>query len=1046
MSSGDDKQNMINKFISTYLSDQKFLKHSDLNINLDLKITSLFNYDNLLTDENNNYINKEFSNNYKYFEEINKEKKETLIAYYKEKQGEKNIKINEKELNKILKLDQNKKNLLFYQLPEFEIYFVAKLFVNGLEIKPEFTTKLIFTSTNINQTISIRYNYKDLTLDSYIIVYIYSMQLPEENSLLGETKIELFDDKLNLRRGRQIFKIKNLNKEKENEKFNEENKNINNINTNINNKDEEIKKKLEEEEENKKIEYELNLLVKSFYKSNKTGAFDTNYIRNTSDNKPANEVDQILKSDNPPYESVLDTFYYTNENEIELKNEYRKNFETKLNLLLSKTKETFLEIEFPSFNNRIIFEEAVSKDYKKVYKSVKYKENNNLISFSNWICDPKIIKEKGNDLKEKEEIKIFNKDNPIIDKFSALSHVSDDSLARDIKVTPYDRERINELLSTPDFYRFEKKDLTLFWIYRYELLKNNTPYALTKILNSVNWGDAKNENEFINNILNKWVTVEISDLLYMLSRKFCINEFYNKNDNNKENNNTVININGMKEVRKYAALKLENLSDMDLNFILLQLVQALRYEDYEDSLLRKILIEKCSSNKVLASSFFWFIMCECEDDNNPNNIINNNNINDNLNNINNNNIEKPKKTVNDFYNDIKEEFLKCLSDSKKKNLNDEERKKREEIHNCIVKEILFKQSLIKISKQIKSVSNKVDRQKEKLRAILSGTDKASDTENDTTQTSNIQTETFPLPLEPNVEVKGVDPQKCTIFRSNLRPVKYTFNITPETQKYNLKDNPAEYSFIFKYGDDLRQDQLILQMISYMDSILKKVHLDYEFTTYKVLATSKSDGFVEFVPNSTTIYDIVTNQKMQLKQYIESHAKEGDNEDKQKRIDSYINSSAGYSIVTFILGIGDRHLENLMIDDKGRLFHIDFGYILGKDIKVAAPLIKLSKEMLEPMGGKGSPVYENFKQKCVNAYWILRDRAREIVNMFYLMIDSGIPQLNNLDDLIKLHDKFVPGYSKQDASNSILNKIDESANAFGGSMIDFGHRVAGLWKY
>ena len=134
MSSGDDKQNMINKFISTYLSDQKFLKHSDLNINLDLKITSLFNYDNLLTDENNNYVNKEFSNNYKYFEEINKEKKETLMAYYKEKSGEKTIKINEKDLIKTLKLENNKKNLLFYQLPEFEIYFVAKLFVNGFVI------------------------------------------------------------------------------------------------------------------------------------------------------------------------------------------------------------------------------------------------------------------------------------------------------------------------------------------------------------------------------------------------------------------------------------------------------------------------------------------------------------------------------------------------------------------------------------------------------------------------------------------------------------------------------------------------------------------------------------------------------------------------------------------------------------------------------------------------------------------------------------------------------------------------------------------------
>ena len=47
----------------------------------------------------------------------------------------------------------------------------------------------------------------------------------------------------------------------------------------------------------------------------------------------------------------------------------------------------------------------------------------------------------------------------------------------------------------------------------------------------------------------------------------------------------------------------------------------------------------------------------------------------------------------------------------------------------------------------------------------------------------------------------------------------------------------------------------------MDNILKKVNLDFEFTTYKVLATSKSDGFVEFVPNSRTIFDV-------LKKYVE----------------------------------------------------------------------------------------------------------------------------------------------------------------------------------
>lgn len=42
--------------------------------------------------------------------------------------------------------------------------------------------------------------------------------------------------------------------------------------------------------------------------------------------------------------------------------------------------------------------------------------------------------------------------------------------------------------------------------------------------------------------------------------------------------------------------------------------------------------------------------------------------------------------------------------------------------------------------------------------------------------------------------------------------------------------------IFKSGDDLRQDQLVIQMVSLMDGLLKRVNLDLKLKPYRILAT------------------------------------------------------------------------------------------------------------------------------------------------------------------------------------------------------------------
>ena len=47
--------------------------------------------------------------------------------------------------------------------------------------------------------------------------------------------------------------------------------------------------------------------------------------------------------------------------------------------------------------------------------------------------------------------------------------------------------------------------------------------------------------------------------------------------------------------------------------------------------------------------------------------------------------------------------------------------------------------------------------------------------------------------------------------------------------------------MFKLGDDLRQDQLILQIITLIDRLLRRENLDLKLTPYKVLACSGQHG-------------------------------------------------------------------------------------------------------------------------------------------------------------------------------------------------------------
>lgn len=117
---------------------------------------------------------------------------------------------------------------------------------------------------------------------------------------------------------------------------------------------------------------------------------------------------------------------------------------------------------------------------------------------------------------------------------------------------------------------------------------------------------------------------------------------------------------------------------------------------------------------------------------------------------------------------------------------------------------------------------------------------------------------LPLPLNATYEVIGINPEKVSVFKSSLSPILLYFNCS----------DGSEFPIIFKDGDDMRQDQLVIQLFTLMDRLLRKENLDLKLSPYAVLATGPSQGMAQYVP-SMTIAAIV-NQHETLLNYLRAH--------------------------------------------------------------------------------------------------------------------------------------------------------------------------------
>lgn len=219
------------------------------------------------------------------------------------------------------------------------------------------------------------------------------------------------------------------------------------------------------------------------------------------------------------------------------------------------------------------------------------------------------------------------------------------------------------------------------------------------------------------------------------------------------------------------------------------------------------------------------------------------------------------------------------------------------------------------------------------------------------------------------------------------------------EEANKPGSQEVVSLMAKSNDDLRQEVFIMQMIHFYKSVFASAKLPLWLKTYRILSTSKDAGLLEVIMDATSLDGLKKHpnypKKGGLRAYFE-HTYGAPNTKAFKAAQkNFMQSLAAYSLVSYLLGLKDRHNGNIMIDTKGHLVHIDFGFVMGMNVAHEFTFerspFKLTPEYVEVMGGPRSKCFQEFKKLFVAGFKEARKNAQLALGLVEIMMfQSNFP--------------------------------------------------------
>ena len=292
-------------------------------------------------------------------------------------------------------------------------------------------------------------------------------------------------------------------------------------------------------------------------------------------------------------------------------------------------------------------------------------------------------------------------------------------------------------------------------------------------------------------------------------------------------------------------------------------------------------------------------------------------------------------------------------------------------------------------------------------------------------------------------------------QTNIKPItikqihKYLYILDSKQHSRKISmigTNNKEYIYLLKGYDDLRQDERVIQIFNLVNLIMSKEkttsNLKSLITIYSVIPLSNKSGLIGWVPDCDSLEKLIkeytkinnkipNKEKNTLLTYNPGYEtssllfkvdaflhtihntsdinlrqiiwlKSKDCESWFIRTTNYARSLAVMSIVGYILGLGDRHPNNILMNrETGKIVHIDLGdcfeIAMKRDKFPEKVPFRLTRMLVRALGI--TEVEGNFRITCEKTLFMLKYNRDSLIAILSALVHNPLISFKLLIPLI-----------------------------------------------